>query len=124
MKKLVFALFSFFAFIAIGNTSPIVNSELENNRLSAFENTTVTVPSDVLQRFYDTFVYDENGKFRGAYIGEIENYATMPEIISIVDDTGVQLAGTHIYEGYKPKLRGCKQNRKWICTLEGDVVDL
>ena len=116
MKKLPLILIAFFAFAAFGNASSIIPNGLSDTNPTLTEDAvTVTVPSDVLQRFYDSFVYDENGKFRGAYTGEIENYATMPEIITIVNNSGVQLAGTVIYEGYKPKLRGCKKNDKWIC---------
>lgn len=105
--------------VSANGTDPIsINHPLENCAEVS------TVPADVLQRFYDTFMYDEQNRFAGAYIGEIELYATLPEIKSIVINTGVTLAGTLIYEGYKPKLRGCKKNSNWICTLEGDVVDL
>ena len=121
--KLVFTTFlvtTLFSFgVSANGTDPIsINPQLEN---CAEVN---TVPQDVLQRFYDSYMYDEQGRFAGAYTGEIELYATMPEIITIVSNSGVTLAGTLIYEGYKPKLRGCKKNSNWICTVEGDVVDL
>ena len=124
MKKVVFLLCVSLCITALGNAANNSHLGTETFRLNPPDDLNTTVPSDVLQRFYDTFVYDEVGKFRGAYTGEIENYATMPEIIAIVTGTGVETAGVVIYEGYKPRIRGCKQNDKWICTVEGDVVDL
>lgn len=114
------------AFWGYGFASPCNNPKVIKTFAAQTESCSEmnTVPSDVLQRFYDTYMYDEQGRFAGAYIGEIELYATMPEIINIVTNTGGTLAGTVIYEGYKPRLRGCKKNSKWICTVEGDVVDL
>ncbi|MEO1263376.1 MAG: hypothetical protein AAFZ15_31490 [Bacteroidota bacterium] len=121
MKKLVLVLFAFSAITVFGNTPIPPANDLETPSPAVASD---EVPAQVLTGFYNTFIFNEEGKFTGAWTGEIENYASMDEIITIVHDSGVQLAGNNIYEGYKPKLRGCKKNSKWICSIEGDVVTL
>jgi len=87
--------------------------------------TPTSIPQEVLDDFYASYIYDELGRFQGAYIGGISTYASISEIETIVSNSGVALQGTKIFEDYKPKgTRGCKAKEGWICTLEGDVVDL
>lgn len=86
--------------------------------------TSEIIPSDVLRRFYSSFIMDDKGSLRGAYIGEIDDYASLDEIKRILTSSGVISEATIIYEGYKPKgSRGCKRNSNWICTLEGEVSE-
>ena len=82
------------------------------------------IPPDVIQRFHDSFIYDNNGKFRGAYIGEIAEYATTEEIVTIVTGTVSGVVGGNVFVGWKPVTSGCKRNSKYICRLEGDVIDI
>jgi hypothetical protein len=85
---------------------------------------TSEIPPTVLQNFYDSYIYDELGRFQGAYVGEIRYYATDEEIEVIISESSVQMQGTKIFVDYKPKgTRGCKANTNWICTLEGDVIN-
>lgn len=82
------------------------------------------IPRDVLNRFYNSFIFDETNNFRGAFIGEMLNYTNYSEIERLIYESGAISSITKIFEGYKPKLKGCKRNSDWVCTLEGELVDL
>jgi|SRR5690554_4677326 len=74
------------------------------------------VPAEVMDEFKSTFVFDEDGHFRGARIDMLRPYLSSEEIIDLLEP---HVAGKNVlYEGYKPKTpRGCKKNNRWICVL-------
>jgi len=80
------------------------------------------VPETNRENFLNSFIYDENGVFRGAEIEFLRPFLTETEIIDLVSDLGNISDRQIIFQGYKPKPRGCKQNSRWICVVYGDEV--
>ena len=84
------------------------------------------VPADVKEDFVESLVYEE-GLFRGAETAYLKPYLTKEEIDEVIQsyiraDAGGVALKRYIYEGRKPKTRGCKTNPRWICTISADEV--
>ncbi len=82
------------------------------------------VPLGDRQAFLESLVYEEN-LFRGAEVAYLEPHLTKEEIGQVIQeliqaDAGGVEAIRRIYEGYKPKPRGCVVNKRWICVIEAD----
>jgi hypothetical protein len=104
------------AFSMVGTTNWTINTP---------ENITDEVPTDVLNRFYESFIIDSQGNFLGAMVGEIRNYATMPEILTLVSNQGYAIDGNKVIDRHKPRVlsKGCKYNEDWICQFDDSIVD-
>ncbi|MEQ8910494.1 MAG: hypothetical protein RIC95_14960 [Vicingaceae bacterium] len=93
----------------------------------ASANVTVNdVPDEVMQEYKDSFIYDEDGVLVGAFIESLEDYLSSNEIndlftsdvISTIADGSTDI---NVFQGYKPKPRGCKSNSRWICQVRGEL---
>ena len=120
MKKLLISSF-FFAL----TLSAFSLKGMEANTWSNLNNLTDEIPSDVLSRFYDSFIIDSQGNFLGAMTAEIKDYATLPEILTLVANQGYAVDGNKVIDKHKPRIfsSGCKYNEDWICQFNDDIVN-
>ena len=82
------------------------------------------IPPSVMEEFKASFIY-ENGYFRGAKIDMLRPYLNSAEIVDLVKNFNnyPPAVGVHVWEGYKPRPRGCRSNSNWICIISDvDVV--
>lgn len=119
MKKLV--LFAFFSFLTL-STFSLTAPEMINEQP---EVSTEEIPQDVLSRFYGSFIVDSQGNFLGAMVGEMKEYVTMPEILTLISDVGYAVDGDKIIDRHKPRTfgGGCKYKENWICQFDDSIVD-
>ncbi|RMG38817.1 MAG: hypothetical protein D6732_04745 [Methanobacteriota archaeon] len=110
MKKLIIASF-IFGFWCINN----VNAQTDFSQ----------VPEEAISNFRASFVY-ENGKFRGADVSPIAPYMSDNQILAIVQNIASQYATSDsdvkIFMDRKPKVRGCKPKKGWVCVIYGGTI--
>ncbi len=103
-------------FIAMSISFVMAN---DNNKNSALNE----VPESVMQEYYQSFIYDEEGVLVGALIEPLTEYLTTTEIkdMFISDVQQTTNNAINVFTGYKPKPRGCKSNNRWICQVNGTL---
>jgi hypothetical protein len=113
--------------IVNSNKSNFVNSK--ESAMSLDLKTKYNLPEDVYNEFIESLTFDEKGNFRGAIYIEVEKYLDDNSSDEFWNNFGVSLRnnstykGPTIYEGYRYKgPHSCKQNRRWICSLDGDPI--
>lgn len=96
--------------------------------------TKFNLDSTIYDEFINSLIFDEKGRIIGAIYDKIQNSLNDKESENFwnhldipinnlnsfekkpEDEEGVD-GGPTIFEGYKPKIGGCKQNSRWICVI-------
>ena len=85
-----------------------------------------------LADYKSSFVKDEDGVILGAKVESLRPYLEDAQILALFTSdilasyatAGIESGGPLvIYERMRPKPRGCKMNRHWVCQLRGTPVN-
>lgn len=86
---------------------------------------------ETIEDFTDNLIFDDKGRVVGAMISKIKKnlddtkYKLFLNDLIQVENTNTPQTRTtdpKIFQGYKPKPRGCKKRNNWICVIYGDIV--
>lgn len=78
------------------------------------------IPREVLVRFYSSFIVSDDGVFRGAMVGEIREYLSIDDILTLISNQGVTVYKDKIIDRHRPRPKRCKYNSNWLCQFDDE----
>ena len=130
MKKIVLLTIAVFTLCLSTVHATIVNTEGDDLLETLF----VINNSDLdaaLADYKSSFVKDVDGIILGAKVESLRPYLEDAQILALFTSdvlasyaiAGIDSGPLVIYERMRPKARGCKTNRRWVCQLRGTPVN-
>ncbi|MGX1024838.1 hypothetical protein [Psychroflexus sp. MBR-150] len=90
------------------------------------------IDSQAYARFTESLIFDDKGRVIGADISSIKKRLDDSDMDSFLNDLVEYKSEVYkqleiapdpkIFQGYKPKPRGCKRRNNWICIIYGEIV--